>query len=684
MIEVSSKPLQCLLFTSLLSLSLSSNSIADELPEIVVESSIFKPLLNNQLNPALTVLNKTLIAQEMAISLGETLRNIPGVSSTHFTAGSSRPTIRGLGANRIQILDNGSDIGDVSSLSDDHAVAVDVHAAEQIEIIRGPAALRYGPSASGGVINIVSKRLAKKREPFSLKASSQYDSVNNGETLSIDTNGSYQNFTWHLDALKQDSQDTEIDGYADSHEPEHKGKINNTHSKKDIASIGLGYITDAFRIAFALTDTKHKYGLPSQHEEEEGEHEDEEEHSAMKIDMKQQRYDLEAEFFKTNPYLASVLLRTSYKDYKHDELSDDGDVSIRFDNEEWDSRIELRSHMMKTWTYALGLQSNVRDISAVGEESLLQPVDRDQTGIFGIAQHQGENLGLELGLRADSIEYSSDQGDKSFNNYSISAGTSWSFANGIRTHALFARSERAPQELALYGYGEHHASGTFEKGNSKIDKEVSHNIEIGVRRAYKDRSWEIASFFNHIDNYIHAASEDINNDGIADRVEHDGSFDAEGELLSVRYANRDAQFYGFEAQYNQKLDVNNHYWLDMTLFADYVRARFTESGKDDVPRITPPSIGMSLALPYDLWIAQADLRHVFKQTNNAKLETETNSYNQFDLMLKREINFEKSSVDVYFKINNLFDIRAREHASFSKDYVPLAGRSVQLGMKLFY
>ena len=105
MIEVSSKPLQCLLFTSLLSLSLSSNSIADELPEIVVESSIFKPLLNNQLNPALTVLNKTLIAQEMAISLGETLRNIPGVSSTHFAAGSSRPTIRGLGANRIQILD---------------------------------------------------------------------------------------------------------------------------------------------------------------------------------------------------------------------------------------------------------------------------------------------------------------------------------------------------------------------------------------------------------------------------------------------------------------------------------------------------------------------------------------------------------------------------------------------------
>ena len=265
------------LLSCVLSLAFITNVTADELPKITVQSNIFKPTVDQQLNPALTVLNKGEVQRNLSTTLGETLRNIPGVSSTHFSAGSSRPTIRGLGANRVQILDNGSDISDVSSLSDDHALTADGYAAEQIEILRGPAALRYGPSASGGVINIINKRLVKTKEPFSLTASSQYDSATNGETFNVDTNGSYQNFAWHLDALKQDAKDTEIKGYADSDEREHKGKINNTHLDRDVFAIGTAYITPEFRAAFAFTNNDNDYGLPSKHEEE---------HSAMSIDMR--------------------------------------------------------------------------------------------------------------------------------------------------------------------------------------------------------------------------------------------------------------------------------------------------------------------------------------------------------------------------------------------------------------
>ena len=670
------------LLSCVLSLAFITNVTADELPKITVQSSIFKPTVDQQLNPALTVLNKDEVQRNLSTTLGETLRNIPGVSSTHFSAGSSRPTIRGLGANRVQILDNGSDISDVSSLSDDHALTADGYAAEQIEILRGPAALRYGPSASGGVINIINKRLVKTKEPFSLTASSQYDSATNGETFNVDTNGSYQNFAWHLDALKQDAKDTEIKGYADSDEREHKGKINNTHLDRDVFAIGTAYITPEFRAAFAFTNNDNDYGLPSKHEDEEVGHE--EEHSAMSIDMRQKRYDFETEFLNQNSYLASILLRSTYTDYQHHEKSGDGDIAITFDNEEWENRIELRSHTIKHWTYALGLQNNARELSAIGEESLLQPVDMDRTGVFSIIQHKGEQLNLELGARYDDIRYKSDLGDKSFNNYSTSASASWTFKQGLRAHALFARSERAPQELALYGYGEHHASGTFEQGNLNINKEVSHNFELGIRQAFSNHSWEFTGYFNQIDDYIYAASQDSNNDGIADRVEHDGSLDADGELLAVRYANRDARFYGFEAQYKQKLQLDGRHWLDMNLYADYVRAQFTESGNDNVPRITPPSTGVNFTLPYGLWLAQADLRHVFKQTHNGKLETKTSSYNQLNLMLSREINLNKGAVDAYFKVNNLFDTKAREHGSFSKEYVPLTGRNLQLGLTFRY
>lgn len=680
------------LFIYLLTLFFISSATADELPRITVQSDIFKPMADEELNPALTVLNKEEIERNLAITLGETLRNLPGISSTHFSTGSSRPTIRGLGANRVQILNNGNNVSDVSSLSDDHAVTVDGYAAEQIEIIRGPATLRYGPSASGGVINVINKRLAKTKEPFSLTANSQYDTATNGETFSVDTNGSYQNFVWHLDALKQDAKDTEIKGYADSDGREHKGKINNTQIDRDVFAVGAAYITPEFRAAFAFTNNDNNYGLPSKHEDEE-EHEEEEEgheeehedeHSDITIDMQQKRYDFEVEFLKQNPYLASILLRSSYTDYQHHEKLADGDISITFDNEEWENRIELRSHTIKHWTYALGVQNNARELSAIGEESLLQPVDMDQTGVFSIIQHKGEQLNLELGARYDDIQYKSDLGDKHFSNYATSISASWTFEQGLRAYALFSRSERAPQELALYGNGEHHASSTFEQGNLNINKEISHDVQLGIGQAFTNHSWGVTGYLNHIKDYIYAASQDSNNDGIADRVDHDGNFDANGELLSVRYANRDARFYGFEAQYKQKLQIADQHSLDMKLYADYVRAQFTESGNDNVPRITPPSTGINFTLPHGLWLAQADLRHVFKQTHNAKLETKTSSYNQLNLMLTREINLKNSAIDAYFKVNNLFDTKAQEHSSFSKEYAPLAGRNLQLGLTLRY
>ena len=72
------------LFIYLLTLFFISSATADELPRITVQSDIFKPMADEELNPALTVLNKEEIEQNLATTLGETLRNLPGISSTHF------------------------------------------------------------------------------------------------------------------------------------------------------------------------------------------------------------------------------------------------------------------------------------------------------------------------------------------------------------------------------------------------------------------------------------------------------------------------------------------------------------------------------------------------------------------------------------------------------------------------
>ncbi|HET6342314.1 MAG TPA: DUF2012 domain-containing protein [Gemmatimonadota bacterium] len=101
------------------------------------------------------------LAARREATLGETLSDEPGVSSTYFGPGASRPVIRGLGGDRIRILEGGVGTGDASTTSPDHAISHDPLSAERIEIVRGPATLLYGSSAIGGVVNVIDGRIPR-------------------------------------------------------------------------------------------------------------------------------------------------------------------------------------------------------------------------------------------------------------------------------------------------------------------------------------------------------------------------------------------------------------------------------------------------------------------------------------------------------------------------------------------
>lgn len=75
------------------------------------------------------------LRRQIASSIGETLAKELGVSSTYFGPTASRPVIRGLSGNRVQMLQDGLESLDVSTLSPDHAVTLESVISEQIEII---------------------------------------------------------------------------------------------------------------------------------------------------------------------------------------------------------------------------------------------------------------------------------------------------------------------------------------------------------------------------------------------------------------------------------------------------------------------------------------------------------------------------------------------------------------------
>src|SRR5207237_8703585 len=88
-------------------------------------------------------------------TLGEALATTPGVSATYYGPGASRPIIRGLGGDRIRVLDNGVGALDASNISPDHNAALEPLFASRIEVLRGPSTLLYGSSAVGGVVNVI-------------------------------------------------------------------------------------------------------------------------------------------------------------------------------------------------------------------------------------------------------------------------------------------------------------------------------------------------------------------------------------------------------------------------------------------------------------------------------------------------------------------------------------------------
>ena len=132
-------------------------------PDELVVTGVPHERAPGELAQSVTVVTGDELDRNRAATLGETLANQVGVSSSYFGAGASRPIIRGLAGARVQMLEDGIDTMDAATVSDDHAVTVEPLAADQIEIFRGPTTLLYGSGAVGGVVNTVTTRVPTRR-----------------------------------------------------------------------------------------------------------------------------------------------------------------------------------------------------------------------------------------------------------------------------------------------------------------------------------------------------------------------------------------------------------------------------------------------------------------------------------------------------------------------------------------
>jgi iron complex outermembrane receptor protein len=673
-----------------------------EIEEIIVTSALNRSKADTAL--PVHVLSDENLREQVANTLGETLRNLPGVHTTSFGVGVGQPVIRGLSGNRVAVLQNNMTTADASGVSQDHTSALEPLLAERIEVLRGPATLLYGNGAIGGVVNVIDNRIpAEPIEELSGALEVRANSVNQGKTAVAKVEGGSGAFSWHLNAVNRDADDTDIPGFAideslladhdedpeeeeEEHEEEEntRGYIDNSDYDADQFTLGgAWHFADGF-IGIAVSELNNNYGIPPGahgHHEEEGEEEEEEEHhdESIRIDMEQRRVDVHGEFG-----LAGFFKRLTFQlvsnEYEHRELEGD-EIGTRFVNDGREGRLSLK-HGDGSVAGAIGLQWLQRDFSAIGDEAFIPPVDIESWGLFAVELFDLDPLVLEFGLRWDRQQINTASActtDK--DSLSASASALWRWSEDTNVYATFNRSQRAASvEEAFSNVNlntctvqtdeallvEHAATARVELGNPNLDRETANNLELGFTRYRGDLTWEINAFYNQFSDFIYLAD----------------TGELPEETIVSTYLQDDATFYGLEAKATWLLEMQDDAHVDLSLFGDWVRAKLDDDGF--IPRIPPVRVGMEIAWINNRWSAKLLSNVVDKQDNIAVDETATDGYVRWDLYADYHWNFNDRELLLFAKLNNLSDEEIRDHTSFLKAFAPSAGRDLSLGLRFIF
>lgn len=643
-----------------------------------------------------TIVAATVVAgddldRNLDASIGETLRKQPGISSSFFGPAASRPIIRGLGGDRISVLDSGIGSIDASSTSPDHAVAVEPATAEKIEIVRGVATLLYGSSAAGGVVNVFSGRIPRQLPEDGLDGSLRISgtSVDDG----IESAGGFDlnlgkvgagALVFHGEGFYRKADDYKIPGYTESkrlreaeeaageidgHDEEGSyGVVDNTHMESKGGSAGLSYVFDQGFFGLSGTAINTTYGVPGHGHEGEDE-------GGVSIALQQRRLDLDSEIDADFLIFQKARLRVGYADYTHSEIEPSGDIGTVFTNEGVEGRFELVDKSVDLGSAelngAVGVQWKLRDFSAIGDEAFVPPSKSRQLGFFGLKELSLGDLRLEVGGRYEATRHRApDLGvERSFDAFAVSAGIGYQPSDIAFFGITGLRTERAPSIEELFSNGPHLATGVFEIGDANLGVETAHGLEATMRLGDDDLSFVVNGFYTSYDDFIFENATGV-------------EVDVDGEMLPVlQFQASDATFKGFEAQLDAELFSIGPFHIHSHLATDFVRATAKGSATGDMPRIPPMTGLFALEANSSHVDIRGEIDHSLTQRHVGEDELPTDRYTMYNLYVTLRPLGEDSGLSVRLAALNLSNEDARLHPSFLKDVAPLPGRNLRISLK---
>jgi len=605
------------------------------------------------LSQSVTVLDKQELQNVLEPTLGDTLAKEPGISSTGYSPGVSRPVIRGQSGDRIRVLENGLGSADASDVSEDHAVSTDVLGSDRVEVLRGSATLLYGGNAIGGVVNVLDDRVPSEmvERPFTGAFDARYG-TNAGEVAeAVDLLGGAKQFGWHLGGVHRNSGDFET--------PERT--LDNSDLETTQGTAGGSWIGKQGFAGISFTRFKTEYGIPNPDD-------------AVRIEMDQKRYDARGQFDPGSGFLKSVKLRLARGNYEHSELEDTGAVSVTFFNDSWEGRVEMIQREMGRLQGTFGVQFSHRDFEAVGEEAFVPPTTTKNGALFAFERIDAGPVDFELGARFEKQDNDVDDPllpSRSFNGLSGSGGAVWKLPKDCAVAFTVAHSTRLPTSEELYANGPHLATFQFQVGDPNLDRETALGTDLSFRRTKGIFTGTVTIFEQRFNDYIFLTPTG-------------NSVDVDGEPVpEFQYTHTDADFKGAEAHLDIDLLHQEPHHLLLELTGDTVRAEDKDSG-DPLPFMPPVRYGLGLRYQGEHFWGLAEGRHANRQDRVAAFETPTDDYTLLNASVGYRFFVAKTVHDVLLRGTNLTDALARNSVSFLKDLMPLPGRDLSLSYRLSF
>lgn len=609
------------------------------------------------------------LRRNLGVTLSQTLSNLPGFDERSMGSAPGRPVIRGMGDERVIILQDGVRTGDVSSQSADHAVTVDPISAQEVEVARGPQALSYGANAIGGVINVVRNQIetnvpSRINGTFTVNG----ESVNKGISGALDVTIPYKEFALSLD----------LNGRTASDVITPNGTTENTYYQSTNDAVGLSWVRDWGYIGGAFSTYLNNYGIPP----------DPQGHpQGVDIEMKKFQYDLKSEVVIENDLFNVVEGNFSLKNYTHREIEASGIIGTQFGLVTTNAEVKTTHNKIGFFDKgSFGIWGEMEDYAVSGAGT--PDANSYKIGTYLIEEANFDALHLEGGLRFDWVlnKPIEDEPDsrighiraRNFPALSSSVAAIYSFDYGISIGATLLHSFRAPSLEELYSEGPHLASYSYEVGNPELNPERGFAKELFVRHQSDRMNSEVSVFHNSFSNYLYAQ-----NTGRPSN--------SNPNLNLYQFVGEEAVLYG--AEFSSEIQLLRSIVMDISGSYIYAERFLSDTEKQTgnydgdaipLPQIPPFKGKSSLKYTKEGKEAGMRVRMAANQNRTGEFETPTDGYVLIDAFAQYRLESANLLHTISLNVNNVFNTEYYNHLSRIKDLQPEPGINFSLLYRIYF